>query len=105
MKKRVTIYVDAIEWENIKFSAMCIGKSASQYLTDLALSDRENIKSKKLDWLKGVTGGEPLVYEGGKTDLVANYTKEKPGKVIKTVEDIPSTFRSYSKADQLGKKK
>ena len=60
MKKRVSIYIDDVVWENVKEHAWKVRKSASQYLEDIldgdvsvlptkesgkALVDREDIES------------------------------------------------------------
>ena len=128
---RKTIYVKSQDqWDEVKSKSKSMGLSISEYLLgvknipvkDVSSEVLENLKyiREKMDELcaisprmmqgkdarKNQAGVAPMVEQGFcKPTVDGSSPSTGPKKVIKTVEDIPSTFRSYSKERQLGKKK
>ena len=88
MKKRVSIYIDDLVWENVKEHAWKVRKSASQYLEDILDGDVSVIPTKE--------SGRTLI----KREVVEAVIEDEDKKLIEKRKKIADLKSSLTENDR-----
>lgn len=108
MKKRITIRIDGdvLEWfRSIGGNYQtAINDALRSYMGQVGMNPKPSRWSEKKLSVPSSEYSEDEFIDDPEINEANALAEGKPKKVIKTVEDIPQGFRSYSKDIQLGKK-